>query len=161
MKNYWVAFGLIVSIGLAGFGLIIFKCFIQESVPQLFYLNIDSMREAGRDLTDTTDKPAVSCVYPANKENVADAIPWADLYVCRSYEKSDSLSGDTVMVLIDVNTKIELKDLKDVNHYSANINPGKKYKKIRVLIPSNQTELIKRCRYKFGKVKLEDDFLYD
>jgi len=163
MRNYWIAFILIVSIGFFGLGMIIFKSFIQKSQPQLFYLNVDSMQMAAGHVTDSTaQRPEVVSVFPCDKKNAGnEVIPWADLYVCKSYNKSDSLSGDTALVFIDIHTKLGLHGIKNSDHYGAGIKTEQSFKKCRVMVPANQIDNIREYRYKFAQVTLIDDWLYD
>ncbi len=107
MKNYWIAFVLITTTGLACLGIIIFKCFIQKPQLQLFYLNVDSMKMATKNLEDAKyNRPGVVALFPCDKINTgSETIPWADLYVCSTNNESELLSGDTALVLIDIHTR--------------------------------------------------------
>ena len=162
MKKYWILFIVIVSIGVTGFGTIIFKCFIQKPQLKLYYLNIDSLREASDGVTDSTNRLSIVGIFPSQTRNIGnEAIPWADVYVCKSFNKKDSLSGDTAIILIDVTTKGYSKNTENVDHYRPDIIAEKKHNKCKVLIPANQIDSLKKFRYKFGNVKLIDDWLYD
>jgi hypothetical protein len=163
MRNYWIAFILIISIGFFGLGMIIFKSIIQKPQPQLFYLDVDSMQMAAGPVTDSTgQRPVVVSIFPCNMKNASgEAIPWADLYVCRSYNSSDSLSGDTALVFIDIHTKNDLHELKNIDHYGTDIKITQKFKKCRVMIPAGEIDKIRKYRYRFARVTLVDDWLYD
>jgi hypothetical protein len=163
MRNYWIAFIAITFIGFLGLGMIIFKSFIQKPQAKLYYLNLDSMQMAAGHVTDSPGKrPVVASIFPCDERNTGDeVIPWADLYVCGSYNKSDSLSGDTALVFIDVNTKSGLHELKNIDHYGADIKIAQKFKKCRVMIPAGQIDKIRKYRYRFARVTLVDDWLYD
>ena len=163
MRNYWIAFILIISIGFFGLGMVVFKGFIQKPQPKLFYLNVDSMQMAAGHVPGSTDqRPVVISIFSCGKKNASDeAIPWADLYVCKSYNKSDSLSGDTALVFIDIHTKSGIDNIKDINHYGASVKTGQTFKKCKVMLPADQINNIRRYKYKFAQVTLVDDWLYD
>jgi len=124
---------------------------------------VDSMQMAASHTTDSTYKrPAVVSIFPCDVKNAGDeVIPWADLYICRSHNRSDSLSGDTALVLIDVHTKSGLYDIKNIDHYGATIKTAMGFKKCRVVVPANQIKKIKKYRYKFARVTIIDDWSYD
>jgi hypothetical protein len=163
MKNYWIAFILIVSLGFFGLGTIIFKNFIQKPKPQQFYLDLDSMQMAVGQVTNSPgQRPQVVAIFSCDMKNTSsEVIPWADLYVCRSYNKSDSLSGDTAIVFIDTHTKSDLHDIKNIDHYGVGIKMAQGFKKCRIMVPANQIDNIRKCRYRFAQVTLVDDWLSD
>jgi len=155
MKNYWIAFVLIVSFGLTGLSTIIYKCFIQKPESILVYLNIEKMQEAGGSIADTNSYELTSVFLCHQKNTINDTIPWADLYVCKSYGKKDSLSGDTALLFIDVHSKKEIEQLKNETiTYSLQYKTAPKYKKCKILIPADQLYNIKKYRYKFGNVEV-------
>jgi hypothetical protein len=165
MRNYWIAFIVIMVFCLSGFGTIIYKCFIEAPKPLVVYLNVDSLKEAGNLII--TDTPDIVAVYPSNHKNtINDTIPCADVYVCKSYNKIDSLSGDTAVMVLDINTRLDLKDIifadKSIrNYFQAGIRGSKKINRCRILVPQNQVD-IKKYRYKLGDVKLiPSKILYD
>jgi len=159
MKNYWVIFILITTICLAGLGMIIFKCFIQ---PKVAYLNIGKMKEERLNLLDTNKKFEVVAIFPANKINQDnDTIPWADVYVCNSLSKQDSLSGDTKFIILDIHTKADLGSIKDIYDYSVFVKEEKVFKKCKVVIPHDQESIINQYKYKLGDIKLEFTGVYD
>jgi len=109
MRNYWIAFIIIITFCLGGFGMIIYKCFIESPKPVVIYLKVDGLKEAGNLII--TDTPDIVAVYPSNHINtINDTIPWADVYVCNSYNKTDSLSGDTAVMILDIHTRLDLKN---------------------------------------------------
>jgi len=154
---------LFTLIGFLGLGVIIFKSFIQKPQPQLFYLNVDSMQMAAGPVTDSTGKGLeVVSIFPCNVKNAGgEVIPWADLYVCRSHNRRDSLSGGTALVFIDIHTESDLKALKNINHYGTDIKIAQKFRKCRVRVPAGQIDNIRKYRYRFARVTLIDDWLYD
>jgi len=159
MRNYWISFFLITVLGFCWLGTIIFKNFIQKPQPQLFYLNTDSMQMASSHVTDSASRQLqVVSIFPCNTKNAAGkAIPWADLYVCRSYNKADSLSGDTAQLFIDVHTNSDLNNIKDPDHYGIDIKTSQNFKKCMVMVPANQISAIRKYRYRFAQVTLVDD----
>jgi len=161
MKNYWIAFVLIVSLGFIGLGILIYKCFIQKPEserPIVVYLNIEKMQEAGKTIADTNSYYLAS-IFQCHKNNIAkDPVPWADLYVCKSYTQKDSLSGDTALLFIDLHPQedIEPHQMPGIDR-SVRYKPAPNYKKCKVLIPASQLDNIKRYRYKFGNVKVDEE----
>ena len=163
MRNYWIAFILIVSTGFWGLGTIVFKGRSQKPQPKLFYLNVDSMQMVTAPVVDTAgERPVVLSIFPCDEHNAGGGvIPWADLYVCRGYNKNDSLSGDTALLFIDIHIKSGLPDIKEIGRYGADIKIGQRFKKCRVMVPANQIDNIRRLRYRFAQVTLVDDWVYD
>jgi hypothetical protein len=161
MRNYWIAFILIVATGLAGVGMLVFKCFIRKpesETPRIYYLNADSMREAGQNIVDSNKGPGVISIFPAEKQaEDNDSIPLADLYICRSFAKQDSLSGDTAIILLDVATSKYLTKEGDPTQYWTGVKAAKKFKECRVFIPPSLFKSIKRYRYKYATVTLITD----
>ena len=159
MKKYWVIFILAISVSLAGFATVIYKCFIQ---PKVVCLNIDNMKEENLGVLDSNRKFEVVAVFPANKINQAnDTIPWADVYVCSSLSKQDSLSGDTKFIILDTHTKADLGNIKDIYDYTVFVKKEKVFKKCKVAIPHDQESSINQYKYKLGDVNLEFTGEYD
>lgn len=157
MRNYWIAFVLIVATGLAGLGVLVFKCFIQKPGPIMVYLNIERMTEAGKSIADSNSYEITSVFQCRKKNTVNDSIPWADLYVCKSHTNKDSLSGDTALLFIDIHPKEYIEEQqRDAIIYSAKYKIAPKYKGCKILIPANQLYNIKRYRYKFGDVEVTE-----
>ena len=158
MKKYWVIFILTISVSLAGFATVIYKCFIQ---PKVICLNIGKMKEEGLNLLDTNKKFEVVAIFPANKINQDnDTIPWADVYVCNSFSKQDSLSGDTKFIILDIHTKVDLGNIKDIYDYSVFVKEEKTFKKCKMTIPHDMESSINQYKYKLGDVKLEFTGVY-
>jgi hypothetical protein len=159
MKKYWVIFILTITVSLAGFATVIYKCFIQ---PKVVCLDIDKMKEENLNVLDTNKKFEVVAIFPANKINLKnDTIPWADVYVCNSFSKQDSLSGDTKFIILDIHTKADLENIKDIYDYTVFVKEEKVFKKCKVIIPYDQESSINQYKYKLGDVKLEFTGEYD
>jgi hypothetical protein len=158
MRKYWIAFIVIITFCLGWFGTIIYKCFIEAPKPVVVYLDVDSLKEAGNSII--TDTPNIVAVYPSNHINtINDTLPWADVYVCNSYSKKDSLSGDTAVMILDIHTRPDLKNIVFTDesfgsYFQAGIQVGKKVNICRILVPPSKVDYIKRYRYKLGYVKL-------
>jgi hypothetical protein len=159
MKKYWVMFILITTLCLAGLAVIIFKCFIQ---PKVVCLNVGKMKEENLSVLDTNKKFEVVAIFPANKINQEnDTILWADVYVCNSFSKQDSLSGDTKFIILDVHTKADLGNIKYIYDYTVFVKKEKAFKKCKVAIPHDQESSINQYKYKLGDIKLEFTGVYD
>jgi hypothetical protein len=158
MKNYWIAFVLIVSLGLTGLVAIIYKCFIQKpesEIPRLYYLPTDSMREAGNKIADSA---GMFSIFPGDQiEKANNSIPRADLFVCKTFSRRDSLTGDTLIVLLDVKLPSFLYAQQHPLNFGTKLTPASKLKQCRVFIPPSLFNKIKHCRYKYANVELITD----
>ena len=148
-----------MTVSLAGFATVIYKCFIQ---PKVVCLDIDKMKEENISVLDSNRKFEVVAIFPANKINQDnDTIPWVDVYVCNSLSKQDSLSGDTKFIILDIHTKTDLGNIKDIYDYTVFVKKAKVFKKCKVAIPHDQESIINQYKYKLGDVKLEFTGEYD
>jgi len=162
MKKYWIILILVVITGFSFPVLIIYNAIPHAPKPVLVYLNTNSMKEVINVAADSVmSGPSIKAVYPCEEKNKpGNAIPWADVFICRSYNKADSLSGDTLVVFLDTHTTDDFEVRPDINEYQAGIKPSAKFSKCKVMIPPNQVDSLKHCRYKYGRVYFEgvDDF---
>ncbi len=112
------------------------------------------MKMATKNLEDAKyNRPGIVALFPCDKINTgSETIPWADLYVCSTNNESELLSGDTALVLIDIHTRTDLHDLKDIDHYGITIKPTPAFKKYRVMVPVSQINNIKKAAIKLGEL---------
>jgi len=158
MKKYWVVLTIVVIVGISIPIIIMNTVILQTPKLELVYLNTDSMREAGNGVVDSTMGPAIVSIFPCNKTNtINDTIPWANVFVCKSFTKTDSLSGDTIILLLDINTQKDFQEIKDPAIYWAGIKQTRKFNKCKILIPANEVDKLKKMRYKYSDVKLITD----
>jgi len=157
MKKYWIILILAVIIGFSFPLLVIYNAIPHAPKPVLVYLNTDSMKEAVNVVVDSVmGGPSIKAVYPCEETNKpGDTVPWADVFICRSYNKADSLSGDTLIVYLDTRTTDDFKVRDDINEFQAGIKPSARFGKCRVMIPTNQIDSLKHYRYKYGEVYFE------
>jgi hypothetical protein len=161
MKKYWTILILVVIAGISIPVLIIYKAVPHAPKRVLVYLNTDSMKEIGNWVVNSTHGPSIVAVYPAYENNDSgEPIPWADLFICRSTNKADSLSGDTLIVFIDTKTVENFKVREDITEFTAGVERSKKFKQCRVMIPSRLSDSLKHYKYKYGHVYIQsvDDF---
>jgi len=142
-----------VIIGFAFIGDILFHDPVLVSRrPKVVYLDLDSMREASNDIIDTLHGPSVEKIFPANHQNTkSGSIPWADTYLCHSFSNADSLSGDTLILLLDTKTDNSLYKIEEPDEYWTGLKKASRFRKCRIVVPEEQLERIKRARYKYTK----------
>jgi hypothetical protein len=124
----------------------------------VIYLDVDSMKESDNDIIDSLKGPAVDKIFPADHQNTKnDSIPWADAYLCRSFNKADSLSGDTVILVLDTKTDNSLDKIKYPEDYWTGLKKANLYKKCRIVVPPGLSVNFKRYSYKYASVSLITD----
>lgn len=147
-----MAFILIISFCLTGLFAVIYVNFFRQ---RILVLDTSRLVEQAPEKPDTGFQFQIIAVYPANELNHnAETIPWADVYVCTSFSKEDSLSGHTKFMVLDINTKSALKDIKYLDDYSVALKK-ETFKKCRVKIPPGIVNDIKSYKYRLFDVKLE------
>jgi hypothetical protein len=154
MKRYSVILFVIVVIGFSIPVIIFYKACTYvpyQLKPQVFYLNTERMKESSVD--DTSNGPAVDAIFPCNKiNNINDSIPWADMYVCHTFNKSDSL-----VILLDTHTRKDLADIGDPHIYWTGIKLTRRFDKCKILIPPGVINKLKKYHYRYGIVTLVTD----
>jgi hypothetical protein len=156
MKKYWIILSLVVIVGISIPIVIVYNAIPHAPKSVLVYLNTDSMKEAGNGVVDSSLGPSIIAVYPAYQKNASgEKVPWADLLLCRSNNKADSLSGDTLIVFIDTETIENFSVREDIKDFTAGITPSEKFKKCRVMIPPSLTDSLKHHRYKYGNTYVQ------
>jgi len=154
MKKYWILLILVVIAGISIPVVIIHDAqpyIPKQVVPVLVYLNTDSMTEVN--VRDSVLWPAIKKVYLCGHKNAAnDTIPWADAYLCISYNKSDSLAGDSLIIYLNPITPGELKDTIGVSQFLADITPCPRFKKCKLMLPPALAQSVKKYKYKYGKI---------
>ncbi len=161
MKKYWIILSLVVIVGISIPAMIIYNAIPHAPKPVLVYLNTDSMKEVGNWVVNSTHGPSIIAVYPAYEKNdPGESVPWADLFICRSSNETDSLSGDSLIVFIDTKTVKNFKIRDDITEFSAGVERSKKFKQCRVMIPLRLLDSLKHYKYKYGHVYIQsvDDF---
>jgi len=152
MRKYWIIFILATTVCLAGLGELIYVNFLS---PRVLVFDIGRMREESSAVPDSVLKFQIDAIYPANKlNNSTDTVFWADVYLCTSFSKEDSLSGNTKFMLLDIKTKSGLGDIKYPYDYSAALK-AEIFKKCRVKIPPGMVNDITGYKYRLADVKLE------
>ena len=147
---------MVVILGISIPVVIVYNAVPHAPKPVLVYLNTDSMKEGGDSVVNSHLGPSIIAVYPAYQKNVVgEKIPWADLFLCRSDNKADSLSGDTLIVFIDTKTIEDFKVRDDIKDFTAGIEPSRKFKQCRVMIPPNLIDPLKHYRYKYGNTYVQ------
>ena len=151
MKKYWIIFILATTSCLAGFITLIYVNFLK---PRTIVLDINRMKEESHGIQDTSLAFQIDAVYPANElNNNTDTTCWADLYLCTSFSKEDSLSGHTKFMLLDINTKTGLGNIKYLEDYST-VLKKEIFKKCKVKIPPGIVNDIESYKYRIADVKL-------
>ena len=160
MKAYFIVLVIIVVGGFTFIGLVIFnisKDFPQESKEVPSVLNTENMTEVDKRNADSTMRPAVIAMYPAGKSNAFNnGTSWADVFVCGLPNQLDTSKTDTIL-LLDTRTGKKLDNLGDVTIYWTNVEPAKKLKECRILIPKSQVKKFKAYPYKYCNVQLVTD----
>lgn len=126
-----------------------------EKVNGVVNLNTARMIEADDSILDSTMGPALISAYlcKVKGELKDDSIPYADVYVCKSF-KRDSVLGDTVIIL---DTRLRKEISGEPNIYSTGIQKAKKRETCKVAIPPAQLSKIRKYRYKYAQVTLITD----
>jgi hypothetical protein len=162
-KAYVILLGTIVVIGFGFIGLILFHDPVLvkarfNATPVVICLNLDSMKEASDSVIRTFDGPAVCDIYPARHQNDNnDIIPWADAYLCHTFSKADSSSGDTLVLLLDTKINSRLYRVKYPSEYWTGLKKASKFRKCRIMLTREQLTDIRNARYKFASVQLITD----
>lgn len=152
MKKYWIIFILTTTSCFGGLGTLIYVNFFS---PKIVVLDVKQMKEESPAVPDTSLQFQVDAIYPSNELNSnTDTVSWADVYVCTSFSKQDSLSGNTKFMLLDINTKSGLGDIKYTYYYSA-VLKTEVFKKCRIKIPPGMANDVKEYKYRLTDVKLE------
>jgi hypothetical protein len=161
MKKYWLILILAVIVGISVPVVIIYNAVPHAPKPVMVYLNTDSMKEVGNWVVNSTHGPSIIAVYPAyKKNNSGEPVPWADLFLCRSSNKADSLSGDILIAFIDTKTVKNFKVRDDITEFTAGVEHAQKFKQCKIMIPLKLLDSLKHYKYKYGHVYIQsvDDF---
>jgi len=154
MKGYAIALVIIVIAGFSFIGLIIYRNFPHDSKKVSFVLNTANMIEAESRAVDSTMGPAVVAGYFGDKsDDLNNAIPRTDVFVCVSVNQSDSSKTDTVL-LLDTRLLNGSGNLDAPEKYWTQIKPAKRLSKCRVLIPESLIKKLRTYKYRYGKVEL-------
>ena len=157
MKAYAIALAIIVAGGFIFIGLVISGNFRQEAKEAPSVLNTESMREVDKRNADSTMRPAVIAIYLAGKSNASsNGTPWADVFVCATANRLDTLKTDTIL-LLDTRTGKNFGNLGDVAKYWIEIKSAKKLNQCRILIPENEVKKLKTYPYWYCNVQLVTD----
>ncbi len=118
-------------------------------------MNTAEMVEAGDDIIDPTMGPTLISTYLYKiKSNLNDdSIPYADVYVCKSF-KRDSVLGDTIIIL---DTQLRKEILGNPDRYWIGLQKAKSRKVCKIFVSSNQLSRIRKYPYKYARVTLITD----
>jgi len=152
MKRYWIILILAIVIGFGGIGIIIYNASLTQSWP-ITYLNTNNSNEANK-ITESTYNLNVIKYFPCNKRNKqGDLYPWANLYVCKSLNKQDSLSGDSLIVLLETKTGRAYTQDDLINSFWITIKPSKRFLGSKVLLPTHEMDSLKGYKFRYGEIK--------
>jgi hypothetical protein len=163
MRKYWIIFIVFLIASFGGFGIIVYKCFIQKPDSEIrhpYLLNTYTMKEAGSQMLNIFDGPGIINIFPANNQNGKnDSIPWADVFICKIRSTKDSLAGDSNILVLDIKTDNSLKDIQEPNEFWTDIKPAKRFEKCEILISEDELDTLKKYKYKYkyGRVTLVTD----
>lgn len=158
-KAYTVLLAVIVVAGFVLIGAVFFHDpVLVKQRAIITCINIDSLKEAGDSIMAPLHGPGVDKIFPANHQNTKDdPIPWADVYLCHSCKKADSLSGDTLIMLLSTQINDKLSKIEYPTDYWTDLKKAHTFQKVKVMMPPEQLSLIKKARYKFVSVGLVTD----
>ncbi|MBS1526183.1 MAG: hypothetical protein JST19_11070 [Bacteroidetes bacterium] len=158
-KRYAILLALVAFAGFLFIGIIIFHDPVLVSQrSETVYLDTNTMKEAGDSILNTFNGPAVEKLFPAGHQNKkADTVPWADAYLCSDFDKANLISGDTLVLVLDMQINDKLDKIQHPNDYWTSLKKAPKFKKCKIVIPADQLNRLKRARYKFAHVTLVTD----
>lgn len=159
-KGYVILLIIVVAAGFSFIGIILFHDpVIVKQRSEIVFLDIANLKEASDSIIDSQKGPAVDRIFPAGHQNSKkDTVPWVDVYLCHSFSKADSLSGDTLILILDTEIDNSLYKIKYPDEYWVYLKKKtRKYTKCRIMISPEQLAIIKNAKYKFANVELITD----
>lgn len=156
MRTLTTIFIIVVATPFIIIGILVFKGCSYTYFRNQVYLNTSKMQEANYDVADSIAGPALISAYYCHKTIAKkDTVPWADVFVCQSSNKKDSLKVDTI-ILLDTNLRNE-NEPKNPYNYWTGVREARKFSACKISITKDQIPLFRKYKYKYARVILVTD----